>query len=66
MLLTAEERKRFIEYCLLQVDSNRALARQLEAIMPQLAKRKAAEAQAYAFVAHDLNNTEEQTIGGAS
>lgn len=53
MILTDEERRKFAEYCEVQVQSAKALVRIQRANM-----------QAYVIVARDLRNMESQTIGG--
>lgn len=67
MILTDEERRKFAEYCEVQVQSAKAIVSQMEKLgsLPEaLVRIQRANMQAYAIVARDLRNMESQTIGG--
>ena len=68
ILLTKEERAKFIQYCEITAESSNAMARQLEAMLnakfswaeDMISKKYKTEAMAYNIVANDLRKIEDE------
>jgi hypothetical protein len=69
MLLTDEERLKFVVYCRDAANSADAISRQFEAmnatVYAELAKREKYKAIAYSIVAQDLEICESFTVSGS-
>lgn len=62
-LLEPEERRRFVQYCRENAESNDIIAKQLESMnLGGFARDKRSKAAAYMIVANDLDSVEDMSV----